>query len=173
MHFLGKLLAVNINQGPSRVLSTRLACLPGHCATVSMPSGTRERAPGHRAPQCQPDPPHQGFPGGGTPVVRDTLNLPLHLPWVSMSQLRGSPLSKGYMLLLPGRVRRLGPPSNSAPAAGSHPRILCCEHTFKFPMVMLPGELLFDVLRTRISCISDYQNIGSYQSGGGCWSITS
>ena len=37
---------------------------------------------------------------------------------------------------------------------------------------MLPRDLLFDIPRTGISCISDYWNVGGYQSSSSCQSIT-
>ena len=72
--------------GPPLVLSTRLVFLLCKHATVSILYNTRKRAPGHRAPWCQPDPSHQGAPGGGVPTAGDTLNLLLHLPQVLTSQ---------------------------------------------------------------------------------------
>ena len=50
-------------------------------------------------------------------------------PW----SVRGPLLSKGHLMLLPGRTGRLGPPSNSAPVTGSHPRALCSH--FRFSMM--------------------------------------
>ena len=86
MHFLGELPAVHYCWGPPAVLSMtgQHFYLVRH-ATVSNPSGTRERALGHRVPQHQPDPPHPGVPGGGAPVAGDTPNLPLCLPQVLTS----------------------------------------------------------------------------------------
>ena len=71
--------------GPPAVLSSRSIFLLGEHATISNPTGARERVLGHRAPQCQLDPSNPGVPGGGAPVVGDSLNLPFCLPAVLTS----------------------------------------------------------------------------------------
>ena len=85
-HFLGKLPAVIIAGDLLQFSPPDWSFLLGRCATVSNPYGARERAPGHRVPLYQPDPPHQGVPGGGAPVAGDTLSLPLCVPQVLTSQ---------------------------------------------------------------------------------------
>ena len=67
-------------------------------------------------------PPHPARLAGATGRLH-----PSQHPFPGYPQtMRGHPLSKGYMLLLPGMARRLGPPSNSAPVARSHLHTLHC-----------------------------------------------